>query len=120
MAITTGFFLMCVAAVETHGRFSVHVTFGLDYFLLPMGSWILIFCFCLGKTIGNVDALGTRQKLLAYVLWLNTQIRVLEYVALIHRGDANGRERLGFTRAFPFERFSPLLRLMMVPWGAKS
>lgn len=120
MAITTGFFLMCIAAVETHGRFSVRVTFGLDYFLLPMGSWILIFCFCLGKMIGNIDALSTRQKLLANVLWLNTQIQLLEYVVVIHWGDANGRERLSFTHTFPFECFSPLLRLMMVPWGVKS
>lgn len=43
--------------------------------------------------MGNAGVLGTRWKLLASVLWLNTQIQVLEYV-LIHWGDANGRERL--------------------------
>lgn len=120
MAITAGFFLTCVAAVETRGRFGGRATLGLDYFFASRRYLASIFCFSLGKTIGNSGALSRRQKLLANVLWLNTQIWVLEYV-LIHREDANGRERLGSTPAFPFARSSPLLRrLMMVPRDAKS
>lgn len=39
------FFLMCVAAVEARGQFSVRATLGLDYFLLLVGIWILFSAF---------------------------------------------------------------------------
>lgn len=45
MAITVGFFLMRVVAVETRGPFTVRAALGLDHVLLLVGIWILFSAF---------------------------------------------------------------------------